>query len=272
MFRNRVSVALVTLVVCSAWISGCGKKGFSIVRNANVVASTVNSEAHVRLDADLDTKSIVLFAIELPIMNASHPGKQYGTVALRPNAGGGGQLSVDVNLTQAINDRVVGDARLPNGNLIPIGTGSAEVFSFDVGSSKSKVYLAVAPGVAVIGSALAIKELEGLGQAIGGVDLFPQFTMGKVRGVAGVFTGTGAGQSGLGVFADFGDVLKGNTTPQVLAFARMPSAEASALTRVTEVPNQVKVRAVKPSKSKEDKINAYLMKLNSKRAKVHFSN
>ncbi len=266
MVANRAIAIASVVVICGTLATGCGGgSGFNLVKGANVVTETVNGEARVRLDVVLNTKSIRLPSFSVPIVNPKKPGnKSYGTLSLRPNAGGGGIITVDVNLTAATNDKVL-DGRLPNGSLIPIGVGGAEVLGFQVRGSGSKVYVALANGIAMIGTAITIKEIDRLGSIVGGANLFPQFSSNKIRGVAGIFTSSTAGQSGIGVFADFGALLKQTKTNGVL-MAQMSGlssydAAPSMLTQAAQV-SRMSVVSKKPSRSKEKKMNRWLYRLN----------
>lgn len=258
------------IFIASFSIIACGDQAAnSIVSGATVVTETQDGNAQVRLDLMLNTRNIRLPAFSLPILDPNQiSGAALGTVSLRPSfSGGGGMLSVSVNLTRALNERPFND-RLPNGNPLPISVNGAEILGFDIKDSPSKVYVALAPGVAMLGVAITLKELDSLGRSVGGANLFPSFQSGEIRGVAGIYTSSFSNQSGIGIFTDFGKLLeKENQSGVLLAKVSHLSAVDLATTQLAQAaskPSVIRFSRRSLARSSERKMTRWLYQMDRK--------
>jgi len=207
---RQTQLALMT-VAASALLVSCGQNPsqVQIVKDLSFVTSTnANNEVILSLDVELELGNMALPSLEVPVMHPQN-GQQLGTVSLLATMNGTNELGLDINLTSAsagsINN---GNANLPNNRPIPVGgIDQSKVLAFPVGQTGIKIYLALAPGMALVGVAVPITQLDSLGKSLGGLNIFPTFNIEGVQGIAGLFTGQKPGQSGLALFADFSKVI-----------------------------------------------------------------
>jgi hypothetical protein len=137
-------------------------------------------------------------------------------------------------------------ATLPNGNAIPLIANNPTI-TIPLGAG-AKLYLTIGANAVALGVAVPIKTFDGIGSAVGAINLFPVFNIDKVVGAAGIFTGSQAGQNGFALIADVTQYVNMQDifVPQV----RLQYA------------SQI------PSSSKEEKINSMIYDLNRKRARL----
>lgn len=250
----------VTLVMLSLIVSACGKSP-QVVTGVQVQTSTVNSEIMLALKADLDLGAMSFPATTLPIL---HPRGQtpIGSVELVPVLGGKNQIKISVNVS-AVSDLQAVAARLPNGNSIPLIANNPTI-TIALGAG-AKLYLTIGANAVALGVAVPIKSFDGIGNAVGAINLFPVFNIDKVVGAAGIFTGAQSGQNGFALIADVTQYVKMQDI-----FAPQLEADAMKLASATDEVGVVSLNYTSqaPSKSKENKVNSMIYDLNAKKTKL----
>lgn len=244
--KNSV-VRFVTVVTLAMLVTACGKRP-QIVTGIQVSSSTVSQDVILSLKADLNLGNMTFPAVTLPIL---HPKGQtpIGSVELVPVLGGSNQMKINVNVS-SLSDISASIPQLPNGNSVPL-IASNPTIVVDLGAG-AKLYLTLTSNVVALGVAVPIKTFDSIGSAVGGVNLFPVFTIDKVIGAAGIFTGAKAGQNGFAIVADVTQYVK-------MQDIYVPSAARTAKLNYSE---QI------PSAAKEDRINSMMLKLNNQKKKL----
>jgi hypothetical protein len=222
----------------------------------------------------LSTQDFLITDISLPIVDPNNPSIEYGSISLNnsicmPNTtctSGGGELVIDVDLTQAADLQSVSDL-LPNGTAIPIsGLTASSVLAFDVGGTGGKVYLDLAQGQELVGVALPFSELNGVGAYVPGVDIFSPFTVSDVSGVVGIFAGAGSDETGIALFADLSSVMSSSSAAAASASAEV----AKAAVQVSSKSN-LHMLSVTPSPFNELKLYNSLNELNNQGVELHLA-
>ncbi len=244
--KNSVT-RFITVVVLAMLVSACGKRP-QIVTGIQVSSSTVSQDVILSLKADLNLGNMTFPAVTLPIL---HPQGQtpIGSVELVPALGGVNQMKINVNVS-SLTDISAVIPQLPNGNSVPL-LASNPTIVVDLGAG-SKLYLTLSANVVAIGVAVPIKSFDSIGSAVGGVNLFPVFTIDKVVGAAGIFTGSQAGQNGFAIIAD------------VTQYVNMRDIYVPTAAKTTKLNYAEQI----PSAAKEDKINSMILKLNNQKKKL----
>jgi hypothetical protein len=200
-------------------------------------------------------------AVTLPIL---HPRGQtpIGSVELLPLLGGKNQIKISVNVS-SLADIHAEQAKLPNGNAIPLIANNPTI-TIPLGAG-AQLYLTIGANAVALGVAVPIKQFDGIGSAVGGINLFPVFTIDKVVGAAGIFTSAQAGQNGFALIADVTQYVKMQDI-----FVPQQAADVMRMAMVQEEQAIIKLdySSQAPSKAKEDKINSMIYNLHKKRAKL----
>lgn len=261
----RTSFAkVITAVMISLVVSSCGKTP-QVVTGIQVQSSTVDQEVVVSLKADLNLGNMSFPAVTLPIV---HPQAQMilGSVELVPVLGGSNQIKVSVNVS-AISDIRAVQATLPNGNAIPlIAANPTIVVPLGAGA---QLYLTIGANAVALGVAVPIKQFDSIGSSIGGVNLFPVFTIDQAIGAAGIFTSSRAGQNGFALVVDVTKYVNMQDifVPQLAADMMIASAKHGAI-QEEQATIKLNYSSQAPSKSKEDRLNNMIYNLNQKRTKL----
>lgn len=251
-----------------AFSTACGKSGSSpvdkVVKSASLTTYLQGGDQWIQTLISLDTGGFVLAGINVPIVDPTNLGEEYGEISLLPNIaqqGGdnGGDLRIALNVTHAT--RVQGVAPvLPNGTPLPIGgIGNTPVIAIPIGDAtvSSRLYFAFGSGVAFLGTALSFAALDPAGQYAPNVDIFEPFHIGNVNLIAGLFTGTAVMSSGIGLFIDLSGVIN--------------QAPASFMAKTVGTDNKLVFEPVKTdggaplSVDKENKLYRKLYQLSKKR-------
>ena len=265
-FQNRMR--LFSIAAClwlgGEFLTGCGDsaQNGNLVRDVKVELQTVNQDLYAVLTANIDTGSVQMPSVTMPIFDPNHFSTHYGQVAMKPALGGGTELNIAVDLTTTAN-LGAGSPTLPNGSPLPVGgISNVPVITLPLeGSQGAELYLTLTQSVGMIGVAIPIKEFQQLGNSIGGINFFPSFQMPDgLKGIAGIFTGTSATGSGIALFFDFSSVLPKPT--QNLGARMMSFAATAAEPTLT-------YRDVIPDDDSKNAISRTMYKLNRKRAKLH---
>jgi hypothetical protein len=259
------SLTVAALLVTSGTLAvGCGKQQGGLAKNVQIRTYTQDGDIWGEMIATFETGGLSFPALSLPIFDPKHPGVSYGTVSFRPILSGGTELVIAVNISDVANVQNV-ITTLPNGTPIPVGgLGMCSTIGLPVGGTKTIVYVALGEGCAMVGVALAIKELDNIGQHVGlPLNFFPAFDFGNgVRGIAGIFTGTTSGSSGIAIFVDFAGALA----------PRVGLASRAGLMRVDALAvNHLKFVTAKMSKSDERLLKRFMNKASTLkgRASLH---
>jgi hypothetical protein len=238
-------------------LTSCGKNGSQLVSDVKVSTQLVNQEVWVNVNAKFDLGNTALPSITLPVANPKNPSQIFGSISMAPTFDGKNQVGVSVNFTEALKIQG-GIATLPNGTGLPVGgLNNVDVIQLNIPNTLARVYIALDKGVALAGFAIAIKELDSIGSSIGGINLFPRFNINNVIGIAGVFTGSQSGQTGLALFVDLSSVLNQqmlNNTPTNLT--------------VGEIAGQMQIQAIQPAASQKGSLENALFKFGTKSKKT----
>lgn len=221
-FHSASFAAFLMIAATGALTTGCGKNGAQLVKDVRLTSFERDDGAYVEVRALVETLNLD-FGGQVPIFDPRRPGVSYGWVGLSPSVTeSGSDLFLAVNLTLAQQGTSVDGRFLPNGAFIPVSTGSVPVFGLRAGSN-SLVYVALGEGVAMLGTAVTLREFDSIGKTLPGLNLFPGFDLGNgIRGLAGIFTGMQPMQSGLAFFVDASSALP--KKPEVSAVERSPLA------------------------------------------------
>lgn len=202
MSKNNRWVGVLVGFTALLSLSACGKAAF--VTGVTAQSYEQNGDTLAELSLNLDTYGFPLPSLNIPIVDPNDAAVEYGDVAIN-----GSQLTLTVDVTATAHLPSGADS-LPNGQPLPISTTGMGVIELPVKNSQARVYIAVGDGNAMIGTAIPIHALDSIAKYLGGVDLFPQFNINNVTGVAGIFTAGGSsGDSGIAVFLDVSNVLPG---------------------------------------------------------------
>ena len=252
---------LVTLVMLSLVAISCGKGTTQVVTGIQVQSSTVDQDVFLALKADLNLGAMSFPAVTLPIL---HPRGQtpIGSVELLPLLGGKNQIKISVNVS-SLADIHAAQATLPNGNAIPLIANNPTI-TIPLGAG-AQLYLTIGANAVALGVAVPIKQFDGIGSAVGGINLFPVFTIDKVVGAAGIFTSAQAGQNGFALIADVTQYVNMQNI-----FVPQQAADVMRMAMVQEEQVTIKLdySSHAPSKTKEDKINSMIYNLHRKKAKL----
>jgi hypothetical protein len=190
-------VTLMTMLTLLMSFASCGGKAKKIVTGVDFETRNGDDQAKlVNVDFELD-----LGENELPFLHYDLP-KNYGALRLYTN-GGVNHVAVDVNLTEILK-LPAGYATLPNGTAVPVDTNGAGIIEVPIDKINAKVYVAQAEGMTLVGFAIAIKQLDGIGNEVGRVGVFPKFEIGKVDVTAGLFSDDQDGGTGIAAFVNLG--------------------------------------------------------------------
>lgn len=197
-------LSLTTALVLAMGLASCGKNSKKIVSDVDVQSRDLDEQKYVTADFELS-----LGAAELPFLQLPLP-RNYGSLRLyREN--GVNRVGVDVNLTE-ITKLPGGDATLPNGTMVPVDAMGAGIIEIPVDGINGKVYVAYNDDVALIGFAISIKQLDGIGSNLGTIGVFPNFDIKNVNITAGVYSSEDQGETGIAVFGNVAGLINGSSS------------------------------------------------------------
>jgi hypothetical protein len=276
------SIASIALLLGTAGLlSACGSSSnvSSIVSNIQLSSYEQNGDLYAQVETQLSTQDFLITDLSLPIVDPNNPSIEYGSISLNnsicmPNttcSGGGGELVIVVNLTEAAGLQSVSDL-LPNGTAIPIsGLTASDVLAFDVGGTGGKVYLDLTQGQEVVGVALPFSELNGVGAYVPGVDIFSPFTVNDVSGVVGIFAGAGSDQTGIALFADLSSVMASSGANAAAASAAGSGGAVAKAAVQSSAKSKLQMLQVTPSPFNELKLYNSLNELNKQGVELHLA-
>ncbi|MCX7978111.1 MAG: hypothetical protein N2578_03830 [Bdellovibrionaceae bacterium] len=188
--------------LASVALSACGGTTGSSVKNVKlrtyVDQNTKNLMAE--MEAEFDSSNVIFPTAYIPVVDPNDNNRPLGVIRTEMTLDGKNMLYITADASRIKLGNFLPDNKLPNGNPIPVA-GIQDLMTVPAGKN-SKLYLGWYQGKMVLGAAMAVKEFDGLAGYIPGANIF--FTLPSdsgVRGVAGFFTGTQSGTSGLGIFA-----------------------------------------------------------------------
>ncbi len=202
-------ITLAALVTTGA---ACGKKGSGggLVTGAQFSTIEENGDLYGKVDVLLNTGNVLLPAFELPILNPKNPGAIYGTISMRDALSAGTQLGLSFNLSEISGLEGADGSLLPNGKAVPVFLANGtKPISISI-QKNSRAYFAFSEGTAVVGAAVVIPEFDKISSSVGAIDIFFPFQGSNgISGVAGLFSSNQPGQSGLAIFVDASQAVKG---------------------------------------------------------------
>lgn len=261
--------AVAAIVLCSTFaLTGCQPKepGEGLVKYVKAKTFTLEDQIWLEAQIGLNPGNLTLPPLDLPIFDPNDPSHHFGRISIRQIVDGGSELAVAVNLTEATGIPGLA-ARLPNGQPIPfVGLENSIGIGIPV-SRGSVVYVVVGEGIAMLGAAIGIKELDEIGSGLCPASLFFPFSFENppITVSAGTYFGCEPSTSGLGVFVDLAGVFEGLSAKdaEAIGFSRAGVA--------AQVASDAGVMEVKPaSRSVERRLHYRLWKLNQTRKTLHY--
>jgi hypothetical protein len=196
--QKLIALALLTSMFA---LTGCGDSATKWVEDVNVETANQNDQKWVVTDFQLNLNKVMLPFLTLPLPNS------YGAFRMwRLN--GKNYMGVDLNLT-TILDQPGGNATLPNGQMVPVDTNGVGVIEVEIDDINGKVYVAMAEGMTLVGVAVSIDQLDGMG--VGEIGVFPMFNIKGYDVTAGLYTSDESGKTGIAVFANVGSLWEKST-------------------------------------------------------------
>lgn len=242
-------------MVLSLLVVSCGSPS-NVLDKVEVKTEVKDQDVFLSFSADLDLGSMSFANISMPIL---HPRGQtpIGELQLISELGGNNKLSIALNMSELADVEAL-EARLPNGNLIPL-IARNQTIAVDIGKG-AKVYLTVGTNTTAIGVAVPIKEFDAIGASLPGLNVFPIVSKNGFIGTAGIFTGVKTGTSGIAVVADISSAMSG-----LEIFSAQYAVQAQ---EAHEEMIKLDYRSQSISKGSKVKLDDRLYKLNQKRAKL----
>lgn len=220
--RTKNIILTAFLAAMSLGMTACSSSG-SWVSGATLSATQKNGDEWVQLSTQLSTGSMSMTSISMPVMNPQNLSEEVGEIDIIDNLTGGATLNLSVDLTAIMSLPITTSSTLPNGTAIPIsGVNAQNWIALPVANGKSILYLNadLQTKTIALGAAVSISQLQiGVPASI----LLP-FSVSNVSGVAGIYTGMAAGQSGLAIFVDASSLLPASSSNLLFQKSLSPAA------------------------------------------------
>jgi hypothetical protein len=172
-------------------LSGCGKN-FLVQEFQSSTQANQDGDLILSLQAKMNLGLLFLPTVSLPIWSG---GKAAGQVNIQP----GNIIRVVANLNTLSEDKFDNSGTLPSGDPVPV-SGVDPIFKIKL-TNRSAIYFAQNSTGTLFGLALVIPELDKIGNRYPFLDIWLPFQGNSIsRGLAGLFTGSTALSSGLGLF------------------------------------------------------------------------
>ena len=196
---RRIFTLLCISILSLSLVSCGGSDSQRIVSELTVETATDQTSQSIVADFKLEIGQTQLPFLDIPLA------KNYGSLRLY-TLGGENRVAISLNLTNVF-EAPTSPGLLPNGNPIPVDTNGAGVVTIDVDGINARVYVARNGSVTLVGVAFAIDQLDGLGDSIGNIGIFPVFNVGDIQLTAGIFTAPAEKQNGIAMFANLEDLF-----------------------------------------------------------------
>jgi hypothetical protein len=198
-----INIPLCLLVISTALLS-CAKESSRLVGQISSEITYQNGDRFLVTDIQVNIGKLYLPDTVIALSNDYGMFRSY-------NQKDKNYLGLDLNIEEILNVPSTSMPVLPNGNPIPLNANGVEVIELPISGTQGSVYIAVSGGVAMIGVATVIKNLEQLRSGAKTrrkktADIFKQYKIGKINVLAGVFTSTDNQKNGVAVFADMAHV------------------------------------------------------------------
>lgn len=224
MFVRKLLLAAFVGALGLSQVACSSSSGF--VQNVKFGSVEQNGVDFIEVRTALNLNGLLLSALAIPIFDPKNPGQLIGQVSVVSGLGGGAaELVILIRSDVLPNLPVASQGLLPNGTPIPVaGIDRNRWVTLSVGSA-SRVYLNVdlAQSKAVLGVALGVDALT---TGVLANVLIP-FQSNNVSGLAGIYSGAQAGQSGFALFVEANRLLDSQMAVQP-ALARGMSLKTAA--------------------------------------------
>ncbi|MCM0607277.1 MAG: hypothetical protein KA715_14405 [Xanthomonadaceae bacterium] len=264
---KQLARSLIPLMAIGVLVTGCGSGGSvkNLVTDLKGGVKTQGSDLYANVSAQLNTNSFSMTSFALPILDPNNSSVNYGSISLTPKlGGGGGELIISVNVSQAARIKSSSEATLPNGTSLPLSLPSGvSVIAIPIGNHGAKIYLAASLTTLMIGSAIPFPILDGVGAYVPGVNLFAPIQFGKISSLVGIFAGAATDQTGLGVFADLSSVLPASLSADLNVIAVSSEVQGLSQSQASAAPLHtipVRFRAPRVSRYAEKRMYYHLWK------------
>lgn len=284
-WNSKIMALLVGVSIATSAV-GCGANNgkspiTTLVNNVTLNTFQLDTDQWIMANISLGTGGFILTGASVPVVDPNNHSRVYGQLAILPaicsgmsGCANGGDIQISLNMTQIT--QVQGTAAtLPNGNPLPVGgLQRATVIALPVGDDKvnARIYFAFGPGIAMLGTALSFAAMDPAGQYIPNISLFQPIQIGPVGLIAGLYTGTNALSSGVGVFMDLSSVM--NQQPngiQSLMSSLDFSSQRLGLSNVSEngaFQSRLIMDAVEPSAQEKQKLYQKLNIMSKQKVKL----
>lgn len=195
----KKTLITLSLILAIAISTGCGR--FIKLLVSDLAFTTTQENGQQILET---TFTLSLGEVSLPGASYDLP-NGLGMFSLVSADSMGDRVKLSLNLTE-IFKLPSEDAKLPNGNDLPVDTTGASIVQIPISSVIGSVYLASSNGQTLVGFAFSISQLDRLGQTVGNLGLFPNFDVRGINVTAGIFSSGEEGKTGLAAFANLGDL------------------------------------------------------------------
>lgn len=251
MISQAIKSAFFLALVAVA--SSCSAKSYNLVSHADFGTETDAGDLMGTLNVYLNTNGLPFPSIQIPVANPKKASEIFGQVSIT-NGGAVTQVEVKVDLAMLAHIQGANSSAMPNGGTIPItGLSSSTVMSFPIGGGASRVYLGISSGKLVLaGVALVVSEFDKLANIGLPLNVFYPFKINNLNGSAGIFTGIGAGSSGIAAFAGTAVALPASNTLNAMVASNSLSGLMQA--KVSTVAEKASFLDLRPSNDEGQKI------------------
>jgi hypothetical protein len=189
---------LVGLSMIAQSLTACSNSSF--LKSMSLSVSEQNSQDFINLTTEVSMGNISLTELTLPIYD---PNTQVQLGEIDLNSAADGAITLSLNASAVTSGTSALGATLPNGRALPGAMASTTLVGIPV-LNYSRVYIGGdLKSSIVVGMALTISAFDSL-SAIGNANIFfgEAFNT-SLSGIAGLYTGTAANESGIAVFATY---------------------------------------------------------------------
>jgi hypothetical protein len=191
---------LVSLAIVAQALSACS--GSQFLKSMDLSVTQQNSDSFINLSTEVAMGNISLAQATITIKDPNDPTKELGSIGMDTAADGNQTFTLSLDATTITKGDATLGSTLPNGRALPSAVGGT-MLGLSV-LNDSRVYVGGdLKSTILVGFALTISAFDSL-SVIGNSNIFFAETFNtSLSGVAGIFSGTTAGTSGLAVFAKY---------------------------------------------------------------------